>query len=181
MPRRMLPSRPRASDVARRALTTALAVASLAVAPSCGDDDPVSLPASGAPAAFEVSFAGYGYVSTSVTLDGEALVIVRALDANPGERTTTIVTPTDADWAAFWTAARRVGLARWPRSCVNTNVVDGSGLSVDITFDGGQITRSAMNAYPRSDGACVRGGIDPTDEYMAFFAAMGELIGRSFP
>ena len=108
-------------------------------------------------------------------------MVVRSPDWDAARTTTTTVVPTDADWAAFWDSARRAKLDAWPRSCVDTRLVDGGGISVDIVHAGGRIEASTSNAYPQGDGTCVRGGIDPTGEYMEFMGAMSRLIGRSFP
>jgi hypothetical protein len=168
----------RARRGARR-LGAACALAALA-AGGCDDDDALGpLPRSGPPAAFDVRFVAYGYGSLTATLEGDALVVRRAPDWQV-EETTTVV-PTDADWAAFWGSARRAGLHRWPRSCVDTRLVDGGGISVDIAYAGGRVEAGTSNAYPTGDGRCVRGGIDPTGEYMEFVGAMGRLIGRPFP
>lgn len=167
----------RRSSIARVAR---LALVALAVA-SCGDDGVAPLPESGPPAAFAVRAAWYGYGSLTVTLSGGALVVVRTPDFDPAEATTFTAVPTDADWAEFWREARTARLERWPRSCVNPQVADGGGISVDIAYEGGRIRSETMNAYPTGDGACVRGGIDGTGEYMVFTAAVGRLIGRPFP
>ena len=180
------PRSPPASDM-RRLLSRAirrsrrLATAVFVLAAACGDDAVAPLPESGPPAAFVVRADGFGYGSLTVTLTNGALVVVRAPDWRAESATATTIVPTDADWAAFWREARAVGLQRWPRRCEYPGISDGSGIAVDITYDGGRIQAETMSAYPTGEGGCVRGAIDPTGEYTLFTAAVGRLIGRPFP
>jgi hypothetical protein len=162
------------SSMIRRLLVVLLA------AVAC--DDPVApLPSAGAPRSLEILASYFGSGTTRVRLDGSRLAYAYVpWGTTTGRATDSVaVTPDSAAWAAFWRGADRAGLGSWPRECVNRDVVDGGGISVDIAHAGGRLQIATSNAYPGRGGRCDR--TTPTPELAEFLAAVSALVGRPFP
>ena len=152
----------------------------------CGEGSlfagPPALPTDGPPTALEVRLDGFGYGAHLVTLvGGDTLLVERRPEWRIDSAGITRVVPTAAQWRAFWDAADRAGVARWPRSCVNARIADGAGYTVTIgTASERRLEAGGMNAYPRADGRCdLDGGW--TTEFRTLMEATSRLIGRPFP
>lgn len=147
---------------------------------ACDTPTAPAFPADEPPTAFAMSVGGFGFGSHDVTLRNDTLVVVRRPDFAPNGATTTYVVPARDAWHTFWRAADAAGVREWPSHCVNPNVVDGGGFTLDIAYRGGHVASTGANSYPRRGGRC-NGDPERTPEYSAFLAAVAQLIGRAYP
>jgi hypothetical protein len=150
-----------------------------ALATACSSST-APLPTEGAPDELRVTYGGFGFGSHDVTLRNDTLVVVRRNDFRPESTTTATVVPDAAAWQRFWTAADAAGVARWPRRCANTNIVDGGGFSLRIVADARTWESQGSNSYPQANGRCS-GEPEHSRDFQAFTAAVSQLIGRPFP
>jgi hypothetical protein len=164
------------SLLARRAV----AALTLAGAACSGVPTAPSFPLGSPPSVLELRYGGFGFGSHDVTLRGDTLVVTRLSDFGPDSSRTTRVVPTPAEWADFWRAADAAGVRSWPRTCRNTDVVDGGGFTLRLEYAGGRVEATGANSYPQRDGRCG-GSPDWTPEYSAFVSAVSQLIGMKYP
>jgi hypothetical protein len=147
----------------------------------CRDATGPRLQTEGPPTAMVVGYSGFGYGSHEVRLrGGDTLVVTRVRWVPADSAAVRTVVPEAAAWRAFWAAASRAGLARWPARCVNREIADGGGLSIALTVDGQSIERRYTNASPRRVGTCTTDGSRSAEE-IAFATAVEQLIGAPFP
>lgn len=160
-----------------RARTAAAVLGALLALAGCGDPVRV-LPREGAPEALEFTLVGYESESYLVGTRGDTVVLRRIpWAARPGTRIDSVrVVPTPDAWRAFWSAAERAGVDRWRRRYVSERVVDGLGWELRIVAGGRTVESEGTNAYPDRYGR--EHEVEPTEEFEAFRAAVGALVGR---
>jgi hypothetical protein len=151
----------------------------VALGAGCGDPA-APLPAAGAPDALAFDMSGYGTGSTTVRMDGGAVVVRYAPWDNESTRRPDGVraVPSAGDWAAFWAAAEQAGVRQWHREYRAEHIVDGLAWSLELAGGGVAIESLGVNAYPDRQGD-EHEGIPPAD-FMAFLEALGTLTGWNF-
>lgn len=108
-------------------------------------------PGSYLPTRFTLSIGGFLSPSYSVELRGESLLYrVRGIDPDTRSirETSTVVTPSAAEWRRFWRAMDEVDLWRWRSEYANPGVADGTQWGIEIAFAGRRADSSGSNAYP---------------------------------
>jgi hypothetical protein len=141
-----------------------------------GCADPTGpLPSSGVPD--ELLFEFGGFADESVTLElRETTVLLwrRPWDWRPGVPIDTLrVTPTDAQWREFWSAAKRAGVSRWA-SRYSADVIDGAGWHLRLAAGDFALESTGENSYPDSLG--FGHDLEITDAFLGFRAALGNLV-----
>lgn len=156
-----------------RYLSTAVLVGALVAHAGCRDATG-PLPDEGVPDELTFSIGGFAVDSRVVEVRGDTVVLRRwrAGDAADSVR----AVPTSDDWRGFWTVANRVGVGRWRGQYRAEDIVDGTGWSLRLVAGGRVITSTGSNAYPDWRGREHEGQM--TDEFRAFLAALGELVGE---
>lgn len=144
----------------------------------CSDPTGATLPREGVPDEFEFTVSGFGVGSTTVSVDGDAVLVVRAqwdpVLAVDSARTV----PTQQQWTAFWAAADEAGVGRWREQYFAEGVVDGSGWSLRIVADGRVIDSGGSNAYPDERGREHEN--EETAAFRNFLDALADLTGEPF-
>lgn len=161
-------------SIPRRASLAAMVTLALA---GCGD--PVApLPRQGAPDELVCTFTAYEASSTTVRLDGEAVVMTRRSWAwSQGMPVDSVrVVPSADAWAAFWAAAEQAGVRRWRERYEAENVIDGAGWSLRLTAEGRVIESRGSNAYPDRRGR--ENEATMPDAFAELMDTVGALVGR---
>ncbi len=159
--------------------TWAAAVLLAAAFAGCGDPTG-PLPREGAPDELRFTIGGFGSGSTTVVLDGEAVMVTRVpWDYMTGVPIVPVrVVPTAQAWRDFWAAAEEAGVRRWRSEYMAEGVVDGSGWSLRIVADGVVVDSHGSNAWPDRRGR--EHEMDVTADFQAFLDAVGTLAGQDF-
>lgn len=140
---------------------------------ACGDSI-APLPDEGVPDELHFSIGGFAVGSSILDLRGDT-VMLRRIPGTGGTVDTLRAVPTADGWRAFWTAAERAGVVRWRERYLAEDIVDGMGWSLRLVVRGRVITSSGGNAYPDALGR--EHELHMTEEFLAFRAALGELVG----
>ncbi len=137
-------------------------------------------PSAAPPVGFAVTVTVPAWGSHAVTLHNDTLVAVRAFGAKPDSTATTRVVRDSTAWQAFWRSADAAGLRAWPALCGSRDSAQGPSYDVLVVYGDSLHVRSlGLNSYPRRDGTCDRAGA--TAEFQALMAAVGALIGQTYP
>ena len=172
--RSTLPDPHRTATMHRRLPLRPLLTAACLLAVACSD--PLApLPRSGPPARMEFSTGGFYGASRFVRTQGDSVSYVRR--SWDGVTTDSAwVRPTEAQWRAFWTAARAAGVQRWKGDYLAEGIADGSAWTLAIEAGGDTRRATGANAYPDYLGREHEG--EPTEEFNHFLDALGALVGR---
>ena len=159
----------------RRLPTRALLAAVLLLGAACSD--PLApLPRTGPPTRLDFTFGGFAVDSRGVHAEGDSVLYLRRSYGGGPAIDSAWVVPTEAQWRAFWTTARAVGVERWRDEYVAEGIIDGNGWSLTIEAGGDTRRSTGANAYPDYLGYEHEGGM--TDEFRYFVDALGALVGR---
>lgn len=144
----------------------------------CSDPAAIVLPREGVPEEFVFTTSGYGSGSTTVRVDGDAVVVRRAQwdPATPADSTRRV--PTQQQWTAFWAAVDEAGVARWRERYFAEGVVDGVGWSLRIVAGGRVVDSAGANAYPDRLGRESEN--QETAAFRDFLDALADLTGEPF-
>lgn len=144
----------------------------------CSDPAAIVLPREGVPDEFVFTTSGYGTGSTTVRVDGDAVVVRRAQwdPAIPADSVRRV--PNTQQWTAFWAAADAAGVARWRERYFAEGVVDGVGWSLRIVADGRAVDSGGANAYPDERGREHEN--EETVAFRGFLDALADLTGQPF-
>ena len=161
-------------SLARRAWIAAAVALAFA-----GCSDPTGpLPREGVPDELRFSIGGFGTSSTTIELEGDAVVLTRIpWDWSPGMPVDSVrAVPTAEGWAAFWAAAEQAGVRRWRERYMAEGVVDGGGYSLRLVAGDLVIESAGSNAYPDRRGR--EHEMEHTSAFSEFLDAIGALVGR---
>lgn len=127
------------------------------------------------PERFKIKIGGLSGPSYSVRLKGDDLLYTSWDNDNILDERR--ITPIPDTWQAFRHALDDIGVWNWQEAYPNPGETDSTQWSLDIAWDGREITSSGDGNYPVADG---RPDNDPdiTPTFERFLEAVRKLIGR---
>jgi hypothetical protein len=81
------------------------------------------------------------------------------------------VHPTEADWEAFWRTLDEVGAWDWKEEYETEGVMDGTGWSLEVEYNGRVLETGGSNAYPPD------GKMNVSKQFSRFLKAVSKLAG----
>ncbi|MGE5465410.1 MAG: hypothetical protein ACM3PB_00760 [Betaproteobacteria bacterium] len=122
------------------------------------------------PDLFDVSIGGYtGKSSRARWQDG--LLFCESASYGYETECQKTVTPAPAQWALFRGTMERIGVWQWSGEYVDPAILDGTGWSVEITWNDRYVKAEGSNAYPGSNSS------EYSKAFQSFIAALNRLIG----
>lgn len=130
---------------------------------------------SGPPEVFEAFIGGMMGPSFSVKWDGRHLAYTKFGPGGAKSPPERIVVPADR-WPEFRAVLDGLDVWKWKAEYENPGVVDGTGWSLRITWDGRRMESGGTNNYPDARGR-PNDRPEPTPTFRRFLAAVEHLAG----
>ena len=110
--------------------------------------------------------------------DGKVLRYRRDGWMGASPNTNRIVTPTPAQWKAFWAVVDDVQLWKWQPRYTNPNISDGGYWKFEAERGANRVSTYGRNSYPAdADPAKPSEDSFPTQRFRKFYSALEKLLG----